>query len=81
MCMVWVRLHDLLWHATHRLISGPVYPQGRSMLEANMLFSYGSAEPSVRLLWRYGILELLLPLQVRIPPNLLFEALQKCLLG
>ncbi|CAM6089105.1 unnamed protein product [Calypogeia fissa] len=37
--------------------------KGRLMLEANMFFSYGSAEPSLRLLWRYGVLELLLPLQ------------------
>ncbi|KAL2611033.1 hypothetical protein R1flu_022725 [Riccia fluitans] len=37
--------------------------KGRLMLEANMFFAYGSAEPSLRLLWRYGVLELLLPLQ------------------
>ncbi|KAL3682227.1 hypothetical protein R1sor_000249 [Riccia sorocarpa] len=37
--------------------------KGRFMLEANMFFAYGAGEPSLRLLWRYGVLELLLPLQ------------------
>ncbi|OAE35569.1 hypothetical protein AXG93_2841s1020 [Marchantia polymorpha subsp. ruderalis] len=37
--------------------------KGRLMLEANMFFAYGAAEPSLRLLWRYGVLELILPLQ------------------
>ncbi|GBG64215.1 hypothetical protein CBR_g40915 [Chara braunii] len=31
------------------------------MLELNTLMAYGSAEPSVRLLWRYRLLEMLLP--------------------
>jgi len=29
------------------------------------MMAYGASERSVRLLWRYGILEYLLPLQVR----------------
>ncbi|KAG6547787.1 hypothetical protein Mapa_010601 [Marchantia paleacea] len=37
--------------------------KGRLTLEANMFFAYGAAEPSLRLLWRYGVLELILPLQ------------------
>lgn len=33
-------------------------------MEVNYMLAYGSAEPSLRLLWRFGLLELLLPIQV-----------------
>lgn len=38
--------------------------QDRIMLEINYMLSYGAAEPSLRLLWRFKLLEILLPLQV-----------------
>lgn len=34
-------------------------------MEMNYMLGYGSAENSLRLLWKYGVLELLLPIQVR----------------
>lgn len=33
-------------------------------MEMNYMLSYGSAEASLRLLWKYGLLEILLPIQV-----------------
>lgn len=41
------------------------YIQTRLQLEVNTMMAYGSSERSVRLLWRYGILEYILPLQAR----------------
>ncbi|KAG7023035.1 pcnB, partial [Cucurbita argyrosperma subsp. argyrosperma] len=35
----------------------------RLQMEMNYLLSYGSAEASLRLLWKYGLLEILLPIQ------------------
>ncbi|KAK8967775.1 hypothetical protein KSP40_PGU021198 [Platanthera guangdongensis] len=37
---------------------------GRILMEMNYMLSYGSAEASLRLLWKFGLLELLLPIQV-----------------
>nr|KAJ0208741.1 hypothetical protein LSAT_V11C400190340 [Lactuca sativa] len=37
--------------------------KGRHLMEVNYMLAYGSAEPSLRLLWRFGLLELLLPIQ------------------
>ncbi|KNA10802.1 hypothetical protein SOVF_140960 [Spinacia oleracea] len=37
--------------------------KGRILMEMNYMLAYGSAEASLRLLWRFGLLELLLPLQ------------------
>ncbi|KAL2935555.1 Poly(A) polymerase I [Bienertia sinuspersici] len=37
--------------------------KGRILMEMNYMLAYGSAEASLRLLWKYGLLELLLPLQ------------------
>lgn len=37
--------------------------KGRHLMEMNYMLAYGSAEPSLRLLWRFGLLELLLPIQ------------------
>lgn len=37
--------------------------QDRLRLETNYLMSYGAAEPSLRLLWRFGLLEILFPPQ------------------
>ncbi|XP_042398784.1 poly(A) polymerase I-like isoform X3 [Zingiber officinale] len=37
--------------------------KGRILMEMNYMLAYGSAENSLRLLWRFGILELLLPIQ------------------
>jgi len=33
-------------------------------MEMNYMLAYGSAEASLRLLWKFGILEILLPIQV-----------------
>lgn len=33
-------------------------------MEVNYMLAYGSAEASLRLLWRFGLLEHLLPFQV-----------------
>ncbi|CAO2818766.1 unnamed protein product [Amaranthus hypochondriacus] len=37
--------------------------KGRILMELNYMLAYGSAEASLRLLWRFGLLELILPLQ------------------
>ncbi|KAK8954842.1 hypothetical protein KSP39_PZI002361 [Platanthera zijinensis] len=37
--------------------------KGRILMEMNYMLSYGSAEASLRLLWKFGLLELLLPIQ------------------
>ncbi|KAJ7547974.1 hypothetical protein O6H91_08G111900 [Diphasiastrum complanatum] len=37
--------------------------KARLMAEVDIMMAYGSAEPSLRLLWRFGVLDLLLPLQ------------------
>ncbi|XP_010929642.1 uncharacterized protein [Elaeis guineensis] len=37
--------------------------KGRILMEMNYMLAYGSAEASLRLLWRFGLLELLLPIQ------------------
>ena len=38
--------------------------QGRILMEMNYMLAFGSAEASLRLLWRFGLLEILLPIQV-----------------
>lgn len=37
--------------------------KGRILMEMNYMLAYGSAEPSLRLLWKFGLLEILLPIQ------------------
>ncbi|XP_022844977.1 uncharacterized protein LOC111368045 isoform X2 [Olea europaea var. sylvestris] len=37
--------------------------RGRLLMEMNYMMAYGSAEASLRLLWRIGLLEILLPIQ------------------
>ncbi|KAJ6414795.1 hypothetical protein OIU84_003751 [Salix udensis] len=37
--------------------------KGRILLELNYMLAYGSAEASLRLMWRFGLLEILLPIQ------------------
>ncbi|CAL9231325.1 unnamed protein product [Arabidopsis halleri] len=37
--------------------------KGRILMEMNYMLAYGSAEASLRLLWKFGILEILLPFQ------------------
>ncbi|KAK2973998.1 hypothetical protein RJ640_026716, partial [Escallonia rubra] len=37
--------------------------KGRLLMEMNYMLAYGSAEASLRLLWRFGLLEILLPIQ------------------
>ncbi|KAI0513392.1 hypothetical protein KFK09_009412 [Dendrobium nobile] len=37
--------------------------KGRILMEMNYMLAYGSAEASMRLLWKFGLLELLLPIQ------------------
>lgn len=39
--------------------------QGRILMEMNYMLAYGSAEASLRLLWKFGILEIILPIQVK----------------
>jgi len=41
-----------------------IYLQGRILMEINYMLAYGSAEAPIRLLWRFGLLEHLLPFQV-----------------
>jgi tRNA nucleotidyltransferase/poly(A) polymerase len=41
-----------------------LYIQDRIMLELNYMLSYGAAEPSLCLLQRFSLLELILPFQV-----------------
>ncbi|KAH9553824.1 hypothetical protein CY35_08G032600 [Sphagnum magellanicum] len=45
----------------------------RLQLEMNMLMAYGASARSIRLLWRYGILEYLLPLQAQYLIGLNFQ--------
>lgn len=40
--------------------------QGRLLMEMNYMLAYGSAEASLRLLWKFGLLDILLPIQVNI---------------
>ena len=35
-------------------------------MEVNYMLAYGSAEASLRLLWKFGLVEILLPIQVLI---------------
>ncbi|KFK27655.1 hypothetical protein AALP_AA8G411400 [Arabis alpina] len=37
--------------------------KGRILMEMNYMLAYGSAEASLRLLWKFGILEILIPIQ------------------
>lgn len=37
--------------------------KGRILMELNYMLAYGSAEASLRLLWKFGLLEILLPMQ------------------
>lgn len=37
--------------------------KGRILMEMNYMLAFGSAEASIRLLWKYGLLEILLPIQ------------------
>ncbi|KAI3785923.1 hypothetical protein L1987_45049 [Smallanthus sonchifolius] len=47
-------------HLAHSVL---LLDKGRHLMEINYMLAYGSAEPSLRLLWRFGLLELLLPVQ------------------
>ncbi|KAK6148013.1 hypothetical protein DH2020_018925 [Rehmannia glutinosa] len=38
--------------------------RGRLLMEVNYMMAYGSAEASLRLLWKLGLLEILLPIQI-----------------
>ncbi|CAM8973842.1 hypothetical protein QQ045_028455 [Rhodiola kirilowii] len=48
-----------------RELSGSILrlDKGRILMEMNYMLAYGSAEASLRLLWRFGFMELLLPVQ------------------
>ncbi|XP_060669678.1 uncharacterized protein LOC107429691 isoform X2 [Ziziphus jujuba] len=48
-----------------RELSGSVLrlDKGRILMEMNYMLAFGSAEASLRLLWRFGLLEILLPIQ------------------
>ncbi|XP_057972053.1 uncharacterized protein LOC131160410 isoform X2 [Malania oleifera] len=41
--------------------------KGRLLMEMNYLLAFGSAEASLRLLWKFGLLEILLPIQLLSP--------------
>nr|CAB3484366.1 unnamed protein product [Digitaria exilis] len=49
--------------------------KGRILMEMNYMLAYGSAEASLRLLWRFGLLEHLLPFQVNSVINLFVQVL------
>lgn len=40
-----------------------ILDKGRIFMEMNYMLAYGSAEASLRLLWKFGLLEILLPIQ------------------
>ncbi|KAF9607124.1 hypothetical protein IFM89_032240 [Coptis chinensis] len=44
--------------------------KGRLLMEMNYMLAYGSAEASLRLLWKVGLLEILLPIQVWSPVSI-----------
>lgn len=60
-------LYSFLFNRTHQisqLLTKSSFPlQSRLLLELNVMLSYGSAERSLALLWKTGLLEILLPLQ------------------
>ncbi|XP_076891787.1 uncharacterized protein LOC143543324 [Bidens hawaiensis] len=47
-------------HLAHSVL---LLDKGRLLMEMNYMLAYGSAGPSLRVLWRFGLLELLLPIQ------------------
>ncbi|KAE8813236.1 hypothetical protein D1007_09627 [Hordeum vulgare] len=47
--------------------------KGRLLMEVNYMLAYGSAEASLRLLWRFGLLEHLLPFQAAYFSSTLFK--------
>lgn len=54
----------ILWDFDNYLLTFCSFSQGRLLMEINYMFAYGSAQASLRMLWRFGLLELLLPIQV-----------------
>lgn len=44
------------------------------MIEMNYMLSYGAAEPSLRLLWKFKLLQFLLPVQVGESELLTFQS-------
>lgn len=51
--------------------------KGRIHLEMNYMLAYGSAEASLRLLWKFGLLEILLPMQAAYLVSLGFRRRDK----
>ncbi|KAK2974204.1 hypothetical protein RJ640_021495 [Escallonia rubra] len=51
--------------------------KGRLLMEMNYMLAYGSAEASLRLLWRFGLLEILLPIQAAYLVRLGFKRRDK----
>ncbi|XP_078156481.1 uncharacterized protein LOC144552210 [Carex rostrata] len=51
--------------------------KGRIIMEMNYMLAYGSAEHSLRLLWRFGLLEFLLPIQAAYFVSLRFRRKDK----
>lgn len=50
---------DHAMHAVSHLVAG--LPQGRLQMELTSVMAYGASAPSVELLWRYRLLEMVLP--------------------
>lgn len=53
-------------HSLNNLFAFSELIKGRLLMEVNYMLAYGSAEASLRLLWRFGLLEIVLPIQVLI---------------
>ncbi|GJN03093.1 hypothetical protein PR202_ga20502 [Eleusine coracana subsp. coracana] len=51
--------------------------KGRILMEMNYMLAYGSAEASLRLLWRFGLLEHLLPFQAAYFSSIRFKRKDK----
>ncbi|XP_015581210.1 poly(A) polymerase I isoform X2 [Ricinus communis] len=49
-----------LKHFAHSILR---LDKGRLLMEMNYMLAYGSSEASLRLLWKFGLLEILLPIQ------------------
>eukprot|EP00249_Psilotum_nudum_P014575 c24895_g1_i1 orf=706-2430(-) len=51
--------------------------KGRLMMEVNYMLAYGAADATFRLLWRFGVLEILLPLQAAYLASMGFKRREK----
>ncbi|CAN6718281.1 unnamed protein product [Malus baccata var. baccata] len=65
MCTLVIQLLRLMFDPYARIVYDYMegIPRGRLLMEMNYMLAYGYAEASLRLLWKFGLLELLLPIQ------------------